>query len=286
MVKLTQTIGLQMLRPAIGTDQQGTINADFEEIQFDKVAEAMGCHGERVADPKPISSRRSGAASIRADRRSSTSTSIRTCICSRQGFRSSRRCTRSRAPDGQWPRGPRDRGGRIRRSPLCRRPRRAARRALGTRRFGLESSPPSDARGSSMNSGDICDPDLRETFRKHGIDTVVHLASIVRAPKGAPEDLAYQGRRARHEKRPRSLRSGRCHAADRDVERRCLRIPSATTPTGWTKRTRSGATTSSSTPSTNASSRKCCPNGGNEGQSFVSSCFDRARSSAKTYTVP
>ena len=54
MVKLTQTIGLQMLRPAIGTDQQGTINADFEEIQFDKVAEAMGCHGERVADPAEL----------------------------------------------------------------------------------------------------------------------------------------------------------------------------------------------------------------------------------------
>jgi acetolactate synthase-1/2/3 large subunit len=54
MVKLTQTIGLQMLRPAIGTDQQGTINADFEEIEFDKVAEAMGCHGERVADPADL----------------------------------------------------------------------------------------------------------------------------------------------------------------------------------------------------------------------------------------
>jgi acetolactate synthase-1/2/3 large subunit len=54
MVKLTQTIGLQMLRPAIGTDQQGTINADFEEIEFDKVAEAMGCHGERVADPAEL----------------------------------------------------------------------------------------------------------------------------------------------------------------------------------------------------------------------------------------
>ena len=54
MVKLTQTIGLQMLRPAIGTDQQGTINADFEEIEFDKVAEAMGCHGERVADPAKL----------------------------------------------------------------------------------------------------------------------------------------------------------------------------------------------------------------------------------------
>ena len=51
MVKLTQSIGLGMLRPVIGTEQQGTINADFEEIAFDKVAEAMGCHGERVSDP-------------------------------------------------------------------------------------------------------------------------------------------------------------------------------------------------------------------------------------------
>jgi UDP-glucose 4-epimerase len=40
--------------------------------------------------------------------------------------------------------------------------------------------------------GDICDPRLVELFREHGIDTVVHLASIVRAPKGAPEDLAYR----------------------------------------------------------------------------------------------
>jgi acetolactate synthase-1/2/3 large subunit len=54
MVKLTQSIGLGMLRPAIGTEQQGTINADFEEIAFDKVAEAMGCHGERVSDPAEL----------------------------------------------------------------------------------------------------------------------------------------------------------------------------------------------------------------------------------------
>jgi len=54
MVKLTESIGLGMLRPVIGTDQQGTINADFEEIAFDKVAEAMGCHGERVADPAEL----------------------------------------------------------------------------------------------------------------------------------------------------------------------------------------------------------------------------------------
>jgi len=50
MVKLTQSIALGMLRPVIGTEQKGTINADFEEIAFDKVAEAMGCHGERVSD--------------------------------------------------------------------------------------------------------------------------------------------------------------------------------------------------------------------------------------------
>jgi acetolactate synthase-1/2/3 large subunit len=54
MVKLTQTIGLGMLRPVIGTGQQGPINTDFEEIAFDKVAEAMGCHGERISDPSEI----------------------------------------------------------------------------------------------------------------------------------------------------------------------------------------------------------------------------------------
>ena len=40
--------------------------------------------------------------------------------------------------------------------------------------------------------GDICDHALGDVFREHGIDTVVHLASIVRAPKGAPPDLAYR----------------------------------------------------------------------------------------------
>ena len=39
---------------------------------------------------------------------------------------------------------------------------------------------------------DICDPALKELFARHAIDTVVHLASIVRAPKGAPPDLAYR----------------------------------------------------------------------------------------------
>ena len=54
MVKLTQSLALNALRPVIGTDQKGTINADFEEIAFNKVAEAMGCHGERVADPTDL----------------------------------------------------------------------------------------------------------------------------------------------------------------------------------------------------------------------------------------
>jgi acetolactate synthase-1/2/3 large subunit len=54
MVKITQSIGLGMLRPVIGTEQQGTINADFEEIEFDKVAEAMGCYGERVSHPAEL----------------------------------------------------------------------------------------------------------------------------------------------------------------------------------------------------------------------------------------
>ena len=40
--------------------------------------------------------------------------------------------------------------------------------------------------------GDICDPALVELFVNHRIDTVIHLASIVRAPKGAPQDLAYR----------------------------------------------------------------------------------------------
>lgn len=39
---------------------------------------------------------------------------------------------------------------------------------------------------------DICDPALKELFRTYSIDTVIHLASIVRTPAGAPKDLAYR----------------------------------------------------------------------------------------------
>ncbi|MGB8332342.1 MAG: SDR family oxidoreductase [Polyangiales bacterium] len=46
--------------------------------------------------------------------------------------------------------------------------------------------------GVVYTQNDICDPALKGLFREHEIDTVVHLASIVRAPKGAPADLAYR----------------------------------------------------------------------------------------------
>jgi UDP-glucose 4-epimerase len=39
---------------------------------------------------------------------------------------------------------------------------------------------------------DVCDAGMADVFRMHGIDTVVHLASIVRAPKSAPRDLAFR----------------------------------------------------------------------------------------------
>ncbi|MBT8470002.1 MAG: SDR family oxidoreductase [Myxococcales bacterium] len=46
--------------------------------------------------------------------------------------------------------------------------------------------------GVDYAQADICDPALEKLFRTHGIDTVMHLASIVRSPKGAPKDLAYR----------------------------------------------------------------------------------------------
>lgn len=55
-----------------------------------------------------------------------------------------------------------------------------------------EVDAPERIEGVVYEQGDICDHALKDLFRKHGIDTVVHLASIVRAPKGAPADLAYR----------------------------------------------------------------------------------------------
>jgi len=46
--------------------------------------------------------------------------------------------------------------------------------------------------GVVYEQGDICDAALEDLLRAHSIDTVIHLASIVRAPKGVPKDLAYR----------------------------------------------------------------------------------------------
>ena len=56
----------------------------------------------------------------------------------------------------------------------------------------VETSPADRLAAVVYEQGDICDPALEALFRKHSIDTVIHLASIVRAPKGAPKDLAYR----------------------------------------------------------------------------------------------
>ena len=56
----------------------------------------------------------------------------------------------------------------------------------------VDTEPEDRLEGVVYEQDDICDPGLKDLFRTHGIDTVVHLASIVRAPKGAPKDLAYR----------------------------------------------------------------------------------------------
>lgn len=48
MVKLTQQVGLPSIRQEMGSEAEGTIAADLEEIAFDELARAMGAHGERV----------------------------------------------------------------------------------------------------------------------------------------------------------------------------------------------------------------------------------------------
>ena len=56
MVKMNQQFALKpiktLIRKSLGPDE--TIKADLGEIRFDKVAEAMGAHGERVGDPREL----------------------------------------------------------------------------------------------------------------------------------------------------------------------------------------------------------------------------------------
>jgi acetolactate synthase-1/2/3 large subunit len=53
MVKINQQFALKpmktMIKKSLGPDE--TINTDLGEIAFDRLAEAMGAHGERVKDP-------------------------------------------------------------------------------------------------------------------------------------------------------------------------------------------------------------------------------------------
>ncbi|MBI1320789.1 MAG: thiamine pyrophosphate-binding protein [Candidatus Hydrogenedens sp.] len=56
MVKMNQQFALKpiktLLFKSLGPDE--TINADFQEIRFDKLGEAMGAHGERVSSPAEL----------------------------------------------------------------------------------------------------------------------------------------------------------------------------------------------------------------------------------------
>jgi acetolactate synthase-1/2/3 large subunit len=56
MVKMNQQFALKpiktMIRKSLGPDE--TIKADLGEIEFDKLGQAMGAHGERVADPREL----------------------------------------------------------------------------------------------------------------------------------------------------------------------------------------------------------------------------------------
>jgi acetolactate synthase-1/2/3 large subunit len=56
MVKMNQQFALKpiktLLFKSLGPNE--TINADFHEIQFDKLGEAMGAHGERVRSPQEL----------------------------------------------------------------------------------------------------------------------------------------------------------------------------------------------------------------------------------------
>lgn len=56
MVKMNQQFALRPIKTVIkkSLDEAETINADLGEIEFDKLAESMGAHGERVADPNDL----------------------------------------------------------------------------------------------------------------------------------------------------------------------------------------------------------------------------------------
>ncbi len=56
MVKINQSFALKPLKTLLrkSLDPGETINTDLGEIEFDKLAQAMGAHGERVSDPASL----------------------------------------------------------------------------------------------------------------------------------------------------------------------------------------------------------------------------------------
>ena len=56
MVKMNQQFALRPLKTLLrkSLDPEETIRADLGEIEFDKLAQSMGAHGERVADPREL----------------------------------------------------------------------------------------------------------------------------------------------------------------------------------------------------------------------------------------
>ena len=56
MVKMNQQFTMKPLKTLLfkSLSPEETINADFSEIQFDKLAESMGAHGERVKTPEEL----------------------------------------------------------------------------------------------------------------------------------------------------------------------------------------------------------------------------------------
>jgi acetolactate synthase-1/2/3 large subunit len=60
MVKINQMIALQqsrsMFHTALGPDGSRTINTDLGEIEWDRVAIAMGAYGDRISDPGELDS--------------------------------------------------------------------------------------------------------------------------------------------------------------------------------------------------------------------------------------
>ncbi|PKR77846.1 thiamine pyrophosphate-binding protein [Halalkalibacillus sediminis] len=56
MVKMNQNFSLRPVKTVVkkSLDEHENINSDLGEIEFDKLAESMGAHGERVSDPSEL----------------------------------------------------------------------------------------------------------------------------------------------------------------------------------------------------------------------------------------